>query len=480
MNIRRLLRFIGLALIVASMPFPVAAEDFTNAVRAYLQHRLEAEKINAGIVVGMVDERGSRIISYGKLDNGTDQEVNGDTVFEIGSDTKTFTALLLQGMIQRGEMKLDDPVSKYLPASAQMPAHRGRKITLRQLARHTSGLPVIPDNLDPKRADNPYADYTVEKLYTFLSGYKLNRAPGAKAAYSNLGMGLLGHVIALKSGTNYESLVVDRICRPLKMDSTRITLTPDLKSRFAVGHNLFGEPIAPWEVAVLSGAGALRSTANDLLKYVSANLGLTPSTLTPLMKQTYENGLAWFADSKTPGTKIISHGGGTGGSQSFVGFEVVRRRGVVILFNGRRVIDVEHLGKFLLQSEWGSNGRPMEIQLASSVPKLLKPPVAIRLEGKLLDAIAGDYDFTPNADMPLFTGMKLTIWREADQLIGQTSGKNALQGAFHLYPESETNFLIKINGAQLTFIKDAKGEVIAVIHREAGLPDLKGKKLPAR
>ena len=219
MNLRRIIWCLCLALILCRLSSSSAAENFTNAIHTFLQQRIEAEKISAGIVVGMVDERGRRIISYGKLDNGTDQEVNGDTVFEIGSVTKTFTGLLLQDMIQRGEMKLNDSVAKYLPASVKMPARNGKEITLRQLATHSSGLPGIPDNLDPKRADNPYADYTVEKMYVFLSGYKLTRDPGAPSEYSNLGMGLLGHAVALKAGTNYESLMVNRICRPLKMDS---------------------------------------------------------------------------------------------------------------------------------------------------------------------------------------------------------------------------------------------------------------------
>ncbi|MGO8697519.1 MAG: alpha/beta fold hydrolase [Limisphaerales bacterium] len=451
--------------------------DFTNAIHAYLQQCIEGEKISAGIVVGIVDEQRSGIVSYGKLDNGTDKDVNGDTVFEIGSVTKTFTGLLLQDMIQRGEMKLDDPVAKYLPASVKMPARNGKEITLRQLATHTSGLPGIPDNLDPKRADNPYADYTVGKLYAFLSGHNLTRDPGAASEYSNLGMGLLGHAIALKAGTNFEPLVVGRICRPLKMESTGITLTPELKNRLAIGHDLFGEIAAGWDVPVLSGAGALRSTANDLLKYVSANLGLTRSSLTPLMKKTYEKGLAWGVNSELPGTEIISHGGSTGGYQSFVGFDKVRRHGVVVLFNGRRVIDVSDLGKFLLRSEWGSDRRPIEIKLSSQVPKLLKPHVAIKLDTRLLDAVVGQYEFAPSAATRPFTGMNLKIWREGGRLSGQTRGENTIQGAFDIYPESETNFFIKLNGARLTFIMDDKGEVTALIHHEEGLPVLKGKKL---
>ena len=93
------------------------------------------------MVIGIVDEHGSQVFAAGKLDNGTDQEVNGDTLFEIGSATKTFTVLLLPDMVERGQMKLDDPVAKYLPASVKMPTHGGKEITLLDLATHTSALP---------------------------------------------------------------------------------------------------------------------------------------------------------------------------------------------------------------------------------------------------------------------------------------------------------------------------------------------------
>ena len=186
------IRVICFTMLLSAFSFRAAAEDFTNAIHAFLQQRVEVEKRDVGMVVGIVDEHGSSIVSYGKLDNGTDQEVNGDTLFEIGSITKTFTALLLQDMIERGEMKLDDPVAKYLPKSVKMPTRNGKEITLLQLATQTSGLPLFPDNLDPKRADNPYADYTVEKLYAFLSGYQLTRDPGAKYEYSERGNGIAG------------------------------------------------------------------------------------------------------------------------------------------------------------------------------------------------------------------------------------------------------------------------------------------------
>ena len=253
------MRSICFAVLAFTISTRVSAEEITDAIHAFLQHRVDVERREVGIVIGLVDEHGTSIVSYGKLDNGTDQQIDGDTLFDIASITKPFTGLLLQDMIERGEMRLDDPVAKYLPATVKMPTRDGKEITLRHLATHTSGLPHFAENLVPKRVDNPFADYSVEELYAFLSGYKLVDDPGTKFEYSSLGMGLLGHAIALKAGSDYESLVVERICRPLNMDSTRITLTPELKSRFATGHNRFGEAVPSWDRQTQLGGSALRS-----------------------------------------------------------------------------------------------------------------------------------------------------------------------------------------------------------------------------
>src|SRR5205085_8424519 len=111
------------------------------------------------------------------------------TIFEIGSATKVFTSLLLADMVQRGQVALDDPVAKYLPPTVKMPERHGRSITLVDLATHTSGLPRLPTNMTPKNQANPYADYSVEQLYQFLSNYQLTRDVGSQYEYSNLGGG---------------------------------------------------------------------------------------------------------------------------------------------------------------------------------------------------------------------------------------------------------------------------------------------------
>ncbi|HWW01801.1 MAG TPA: serine hydrolase domain-containing protein [Candidatus Acidoferrum sp.] len=291
MNLARPARFICYTTLLFVAHLAAGAQNtFTdaeaNGVKSFLRENFH--QTNACIVIALADEHGNRLFTAGKLDNGTDQEVNGDTVFFIGSVSKTFTTLLLEDMVERGEMKLDASVARYLSTSVKVPTHGGREITLLDLATHSAGCPGNPDNMSGADVREQYESYTVGKMYAFLSGYTLNRDPGTEFEYSNVGMALLGHVIALKAGTNFESLVVNRLCRPLHMDSTCITLTSELKTRLAMGHDGSGKPSPPWKLQAYSPAGDIHSTANDLLKYASAHAGLVPSSLSPLMKRTHK------------------------------------------------------------------------------------------------------------------------------------------------------------------------------------------------
>ncbi|MBC8001512.1 MAG: serine hydrolase, partial [Opitutaceae bacterium] len=332
------------------------ADAYADAIQALLHDKF-AEG-NSGMVIGLLDEHGSRVFSAGKLDNGSDQKVDGDTVFELGSVTKVFTALLLLDAVRRGEMKLDDPVAKYLPERVKMPAHGGKEITLLNLAVQDSGLPFFPDNLwdrpdkelTLKEKKEGSDAYTVEKMYAFLSGYNLMQDPGASFEYSNVGMALLGHAIERKTGADYESLVLDRICRPLRMDSTRITLPPALKARLARGHLDDGTPSEHFHLQAMASAGSLLSTANDMLKFLSANLGFSQSDLTPHMADMQVNrhtgspsfgktAMPWFDSGvyNPPGTELLGHAGGGYGNVAFVAFDKKTRRGVVVLTNQMKV-----------------------------------------------------------------------------------------------------------------------------------------------
>jgi CubicO group peptidase (beta-lactamase class C family) len=290
-------------------------------------------------------------------------------VFFIGSVSKTFTALLLQDAVERGEMKLDDQVARCLPASVKMPAYRGRQITLLDLATHSAGFPVNPDNMTGKDVKEQYETYTVEKMYAFLSGYQLTREPGTEYEYSNVGMALLGHVLALRAGTNFESLLVNRICRPLHMDSTCINLTPELKSRLAMGHDESGKPSPPWKLQAYSPAGDIHSTANDLLRYASVHARITSSGLTPVMQRTHEfrftdtrglpdvpasllgrTAMDWVDRNayQPPGMELLSHAGGAGSYHAWVGFDKKQHRGVVVLSTAND-LSVEPVGWTILQ-----------------------------------------------------------------------------------------------------------------------------------
>ena len=151
-----------------------------DEIRKILIERIDTFHQGVGIVVGVIGGHGRRIITYGSLEKGDPRPLNGDTIFEIGSVTKVFTSLLLSDMVQRGEVTLADPVAKYLPPEVKVPERGGRVITLVDLSTHTSGLPRLPTNFKPKDPANPYADYTVEQLYQFLSTYQLTRDIGSQ------------------------------------------------------------------------------------------------------------------------------------------------------------------------------------------------------------------------------------------------------------------------------------------------------------
>jgi len=404
-GLRTWARFICLATMWRLLVGCVPAEDFTNALQAILHQRVEVERHAVGMVVGLVDEEGTRIVSCGKMDNGTDQGVDGDTLFELGSITKTFTALLLQDMVERGEMRLEEPVAKYLPPAVKVPTHNGKPITLLHLATHTSGLPFLPKNLHPKRMENPYADYTVDQLYAFLSSFQLTRDPGTQWEYSEVGMQLLGQAISLKAGTNYEALLVERICRPLGMESTRVRLTPELRGRLATGHNQIGCVVPGMDFHSLVGGSALHSSANDLLRYISANLGLSPCRLTPLMQRMQTSrfplgglsyvGLTWILTHDLPGTDLVYHGGETFGHTAWIGFDKSRKRGVVVLASSSpEILGVSRLGWLLLESEWRPANRP-------------QPEVGGK--DRLDDSGVGQYQLAPSFALGVFTLRTLVV-----------------------------------------------------------------------
>jgi CubicO group peptidase (beta-lactamase class C family) len=339
--------FLGL---FAFVPVAAWGQGFPpdEAVREILEDRVALGR-NPGIIAGLVDEAGARFVAAGS--SGVDGvPLDDQTVFEIGSISKVFTATILEDMADRGEVRFDDPVATFLPGHVRVPKEGSREITLLHLAIHRSGLPRMPLNFAPADLRNPYADYTVEQLYAFLSSYELQRSIGAVWDYSNLGMGLLGHALSLRTGRTYEQLVRERILDPLEMDHTGIDLAPPSGTPTAQGHDGEVKPTNFWDVPTLTGAGGLRSTTSDMLRFAEANLEESVVPITRILQLTHEvrvphvdiglsMALGWLVNRGFPDRSILWHNGGTGGFHSFIGLDKERRRAVVILTNGVQSID---------------------------------------------------------------------------------------------------------------------------------------------
>ena len=439
----------------ANPPVPSDAD-----IRKILVERIDTQRQSVGLVVGVIDPTGRRVVAYGSLAKSDSRPLNGDTIFEIGSITKVFTSLLLADAVERHEVVLTDPIARLLPPQVKVPERGGRSITLQDLSTHTSGLPRLPTNMNRKDPSNPYADYSVDQLYQFLSSVQLTRDIGAQYEYSNLGGGLLGHVLARRAGMDYEALVRSRITGPLGMTSTSITLSPEMKARLAPGHTQLLQPAPNWDLPTLAGAGALRSTANDLLTFLAATLGYSKSPLAPAMAamtvprrptgiQGLEIALAWHIFTANR-KEIIWHNGGTGGYRTFIGYDPKARIGVVVLSNAGTPAGPDDIGRHLLD--------PQIPLLAQNAPALTPPKThtEITVDPRLFDRYVGRYQFAP--------AILLTVTRDGGHLFAQLTG----QPAFEVFPESEKEYFLKVVDAQLTFETDSQGKAIAVVLHQLG------------
>jgi CubicO group peptidase (beta-lactamase class C family) len=421
-------------------------------IRAILADRIDVQHQGVGIVVGVIDSTGRRVVAYGKTAKDG-KPVDADTVFEIGSITKVFTSLLLADMVQRGEVALTDPVSKYLPPNVKMPDRGGKKITLVDLATQTSGLPYMPSNLNPKDPANPFADYTVAQLYEFLATVQLTRDVGSTYEYSNLGGGLLGHVLARRAGMDYETLVRTRILEPLAMKSTAITLSNAMKDRLAIGHDAALQPVSNWDLPALAGAGALRSNTNDLLTFLAANIGIEKSPLAssmaamlatrrPTGTPNLEIALGWHIWTRD-GHEIIWHNGGTGGYRTWIGFELKSRTGVVVLSNTSTTAGPDDIGVHLLDP-------------AVPLLQLPKQRQEVKVDAAVLEKYTGRYQLAPT--------FVITITRDGDHLYAQATG----QPRAEIFAASEREFFYKVVDAQITFIVDANGRATSIVLHQNG------------
>lgn len=360
----------------------------TDEIKDRINTLLDSNRTNAAIEIGIVDRNGTQFYSTGKVSSTNNATVDQNTIFAIGSNTKVFTAILLADMIEEGLIKLNDPIDKYLTPNAIVPQFKGHKITFEDLATHTSGLPEIPSNyctsflnITPQTTDEKVQlafnymkctkNYTFDQFYQALSKTTISREPGSKYEYSTFGSALLGNILILKSNmSSYDELLEKRILNVLGMNSTAINLSDEQKSRLASGH-LSGRELPLLNISnPIAPGGGLYSSASDMLKFISANIGLIKTKLDGAMQESHlirhstgllipNNidvsgnstnielyiGLGWGITTNL-GNEIIWHSGATsGGYNAFMGFNPNTGRGIVVLCNTDvSDVDISHLG----------------------------------------------------------------------------------------------------------------------------------------
>jgi len=456
-------QFLTIALLTALLPAAAFAQTMPSDVEIekVLSARVDQQHWATGIVVGIVTPQGTHTIAYGTTTKGGTQKVGADTVYDIGSITKVFSALTLADMAQHKEVVLDDPVAKYLPQGTVLPKDRARQITLADLATHTAGLPLRPNNLAPKDSDNKYAEYSEADLYRFLAHAKPTHPIGSTYDYSNPSFGLLGVALAHRAGMSLDALIAQRILKPLWMNDTVRSAAPEMQSRMAHGYSydVASTDLTPaehWDFGSgVAGAGGYRSTANDMMKFLQAIFGIHPSPLAPAfvaMTKTRRPGgmmpataiaLAWNILDQD-GHEIAWKNGSVGGFRAFIGYDMTTRTGVVVLANAQTGTGGDDIGLHILDPKL-----PVDLHIP-------RRHVETKIDSALLDSYVGTYKYADNNFV--------VVTRAGDHLAESENGQEKLE----LFAEGERDFFFKVADAQITFETGPDGKVTAAIWHQDG------------
>jgi CubicO group peptidase (beta-lactamase class C family) len=399
------------------------------------------------IEIALITPDGVEYDGFGRARDDADGPPGADTVFQIGSVSKVFTSTVLAVLVETKQASLDEPVSALLPKTVKVPSDGGKEITLVELSTHTSGLPHMPTNmkLTAETLGDPYATYTSDQLYEWLGGLTLDHPPGVVYAYSNAGAGLLGHALSLRAGKPYEALVHDLVTEPLGMDATAITLAPALAARLASGRDANGDPQGPWHFDALAGAGAIDSTAGDLVRFVRANLdpaSVNDATLRAAILATHEQhaprpgggvGLGWHIGLDDL-TALRWHNGETGGYHSFVAFDEEKKLGVVVLATSAASARIDALGLAL-------------VHLLGGARHTVDLPATASVDPKVLDQYVGKYQLTPQ--------FAITVTHDANAPTILVQATN--QPQFRAWPSSPTMFYLRVIDAQVEIHAGAAG-----------------------
>lgn len=436
----------------------VMGQALTDEAIKKLASPLVEKRIVDGLSIGFLDGDRYGTVHLG-FANESKQTADIGTIYEIGSITKVFTSLLLADAVVRGEINLHAKADVANPAGIAFKTYEERAVKWVDLSTHRSGLPRLPDNLPLTSMRDPYRDYDSKKAAEFLKDFKPVRKPGSSQEYSNFGVSVLGYLLAEKAGQSYEALLRERIAEPLKMADTTLVLDDNRMKRLATPHEKFGSETPIWSFADLPGAGGIRSTMRDLMRFAKAQLqppdGLLGDAINLAWQQHTEAdnsgpamGLGWviMGDGQTR-----LHDGGTGGSTSCVLINRTLKRAVIVLCNTQSEGDVAGLAMQLMAGV-PSVETKREPEKSTSV-ELKKPTI----DAKLRSRLEGRYQLAANF---IFTVKDV----DGHLMVGITN-----QETQEVFPDSPTRWSYRGVKATLEFVLPKSGPAKSLILHQNGV-----------
>lgn len=443
-------------ILVSFFVAPASSQQLTKEWLQAQAQELVDDEVADGLSIGFIEGKNYGVVHAGAAVDG--EKATSRTIYEIGSITKVFTSLLLADAVTRGDVVLDQSAKVSNRAEIRLPKLDGQSISWLQLSTHRSGLPRLPSNLQPIDLMNPYRNYDAKEAAKFLSSFQLSRAPGATQEYSNFAVSVLGYLVAEKAGQSYEDLLKKRIADPLGMSDCAIKLTSEQTKRFATPHNAFGSTASPWTFSNLPGAGGIRASMRDMMRFAKAQLTPPDNNLGKAIELAWKKhtdadasgsamGLGWMimVDGQTRW-----HNGQTGGYHSALFINRATKTAAIILCNTAVVKEIDELAIKIIRKAAGENvDRKRELASKNSGKPEDDPKYRSRLEGK--------YKLAPNF---IFTVRD----RRGHMMVGITN-----QPTQEVFPDSPTHWSYRSVDATLEFKLSKSGPAKSLVLHQNGI-----------
>ena len=432
---------------------PLLGQDdakFTKKLDELVQPYLDNKKFFAASLAivrkGKVYTR-----SYGQMSEADKTKPDADTIYEIGSISKVFTGILLADAVEQEKVKLDQTLGTLVEGLAETDEEIANSITLQHLSHHMSGLPRMPANMAPADPNNPFDGYDRKMLQEYLKSTVTISPPGEKYNYSNLGVGLLGDLLSQQAGKSYEQLLAERIFQPLEMKDSSLNVPAEKMKRFAPPHNSTLAKDYCWDFDALAGCGAIRSSVNDMAKFMQANIDPPENEIGKAINLAWKKsldaatghsamGLGWTiaADGSTRW-----HNGRTGGYQTMMLVSRDLDTGVVMLSNTAGS-EVDPLAESIFQMAVGMEVKPREFVKQVDVDEMF------------VQRLVGKYRLAP--------GVIIDVVAKGNRMTAQITGQQALS----IVPEKETVWRYELVEAKLVFDVPDEGPATKVTLKQNG------------